>query len=167
MIKVIDIQNHITSRLDESFLDHEVYVDDNREKMQTPCFNVSVRPLLTTGHIKHKNKLVNVDITYLSKNETKAENLEMSEELEDLFYLILRVYKRKLYIKDLSIREVDTTLVCSFTLDYNVRSSDLVRVEIDGSDGSDIVIDTDLGYTEGNIEYMKNLYTIDNEGNDL
>lgn len=173
MIKVIDIQNHITKRLKDKFPAYQVYVDDNREKMKTPCFSVSVRPLLTTGYIKHKNKLVNVDITYLSKNETKSENLAMSEELEDLFYLVLKVYDRKLYIEDLSIREVDTVLICSFTLDYNVKRGDLIHIDGVGGDENGSgnknegkVPDGDLGYTEGNIKYMKNLKLKDKEGND-
>lgn len=167
MITVVDIQNSITRRLKDKFPSHTVYVEDNKEEMEKPCFNVDVRPLLTTGHMKHKNKLVNIDITYLSKNETKSENLIMSEQLEDLFYLVLRVYKRKLYIKDLSIREIDTILICSFTLDYNVTRGDLIYIEgEDGNKSEGKIPDGDLGYTDGNIEYMKELYLKDREGND-
>lgn len=140
MIKVIDIQNHITKKLKDEFPSYEIRVEDNKEVISTPAFYVSVRPLLTTGVMKYKNKLVNVNIQYLSKKNTHQENLIMSEILEDLFNLTLQVYDRNLYIKDLSISELDKVLNLGFTLDYNVGKEIVVTndymgdLEIKGDD---------------------------------
>lgn len=120
MITVLDIQNHITKLLKQSFPDYQIRVEDNKQDVSTPAFHVSVRPLLTVGRMKNKNKLVNVNIYYLSKNKTHRENLIMSEQLDDMFHLTLKVYDRELYIQDLTISEVDTTLNVGFTLDYHI-----------------------------------------------
>lgn len=120
MITVLDIQNHITKLLKQSFPDYQIRVEDNKQDVSTPAFHVSVRPLLTVGRMKNKNKLVNVNIYYLSKNKTHRENLIMSELLDDMFHLTLKVYDRELYIQDLTISEVDTTLNVGFTLDYHI-----------------------------------------------
>lgn len=145
MINLIDIQNHITKRLKNRFPDYEIRVEDNLKDVKTPAFYVSVRPILTTGAMSYKNKVVNVNISYISKNRTHRENIIMSEELEDIFNLILRVKERKLYIKNLSISELDTVLTLSFTLDYNTD----VSIAYDKED------DIDLGYKEGTIEKME------------
>lgn len=120
MITVLDIQNHITKLLKQSFPDYQIRVEDNKQDVSAPAFHVSVRPLLTVGRMKNKNKLVNVNIYYLSKNKTHRENLIMSEQLDDMFHLTLKVYDRELYIQDLTISEVDTTLNVGFTLDYHI-----------------------------------------------
>ena len=143
MIKVIDIQNSITKQLKDKFPLHQIRVEDNKKDIETPAFYVSVRPILTTGSRQYKNKLVNVNIMYLSKNKTHAENIVMSEELEDLFHLTLNVRDRSLYIEDLSMSELDKVLNLGFTLDYNVGA--VYRYNVDG------------GYDKDTMEYMEEL----------
>lgn len=186
---MIDIQNSITKLLYKNFPTHKILAEYNEEGIQGPAFYVSVRPLITEGRLKHKNRLINVDVMYFSKNETHKENLEMISPLEDLFHLILRVEDRRLYIENLSIREADSVLTCSFTLDYNIGLVPNSSVQIPGTgdtvmdpetgepivipgteEREDIIIDEsdkDLGYIDGNIEYMEELHAKDLEGNDI
>ena len=168
---MIDIQNSITKLLYKNFPTHKILAEYNEEGIQGPAFYVSVRPLITEGRLKHKNRLINVDVMYFSKNETHKENLEMISPLEDLFHLILRVEDRRLYIENLSIRETDSVLTCSFTLDYNIGLVPNSSVQIPGTEErEDIIIDEsdkDLGYIDGNIEYMEELHAKDLEGNDI
>lgn len=122
MIGLLDIQNSITSRLKTKFPKYKILAEYNEEDIEGPAFYVSVRPLTTTGLMRHKNRLINVDVMYFSEKQTHTENLEIMDDLEDLFYLVLAVEDRKLYIEDLNIRELDYVLVCEFTLDFNTES---------------------------------------------
>lgn len=157
MINLIDIQNAITLRLKNKFPEYIIYVEENKKEIETPSFFVEVRPLLTDQFTKYKNKLINIDIMYFSKDENKRENLIMSELLEELFYLILRVKERRLHIKNINIKEVKDILHCSFSLDFNTDVNIKYNPEID----------RDLGYIEGSIKNMEQLHLKDSEGNDV
>ena len=151
MINLIDIQNAITLRLKNKFPEYIIYVEENKKEIETPSFFVEVRPLLTDQFTKYKNKLINIDIMYFSKDENKRENLIMSELLEELFYLILRVKERRLHIKNINIKEVKDILHCSFSLDFNTDVNIKYNPEID----------RDLGYIEGSIKNMEQLHLKD------
>ena len=157
MINLIDIQNAITLRLKNKFPEYIIYVEENKKEIETPSFFVEVRPLLTDQFTKYKKKLINIDIMYFSKDENKRENLIMSELLEELFYLILRVKERRLHIKNINIKEVKDILHCSFSLDFNTDVNIKYNPEID----------RDLGYIEGSIKNMEQLHLKDSEGNDV
>lgn len=119
MIETIDIQNHITKRLKDNFPSCTVYTEGNQTDPKVPAFYVSIRPILTTGAMKYKNRVVNVNIMYLSEKGLNKERLIMIDKLEDVFHLILTVKKRTLQIESLSISELDGVLNLGFTLDYS------------------------------------------------
>lgn len=161
MINLIEIQGAITLKLKRAFPKYSLYTDGNREDIVGDAFHISLRPLLSTGYRGYKNRLINVDISYISKRGTGDENLIMIDALEYLFYLVLNVTTkdkkviRKLYIEDLNTRVVDGVLTCGFTLDYNSGVDTRYVPDIDG----------DLGYEpdaeegeEGYIDKMRRLH---------
>lgn len=120
MITYSDIQNYIASVLKNNFKEHTIYLEEVKN-LKKPAFFIDLRPISITNYMQYKNKLVNIDIIFLGTKGTHLENLQTQEKLEDIFSLVLEIKDRKLAIENLSTKEVDGVLHCSFTLDYNTE----------------------------------------------
>lgn len=117
MINYVDIVYSISNLL-KSF-GYKTYIDENRDKIKTPSFCINLRPVNTTNRRDYKEKSVNVDIMYFGKNPSNEDFLKVTEQLEDIFNLTLKVKDRVLTINELDIRIVDDILHFAFTLDYS------------------------------------------------
>ena len=160
MITLLDIQKAISRKLDSKFSDYRIYTEEVKKDLKRPSFFINIMPISTDNYVAYKDKLVNIDIMYLSENETNEENLNMINLLEDLFNMTLNVNDREFTIKSLNFKVIDNILHCIFSLDF--VDGDIEVVTIDTPDGETIEIpkidiDEKAGYTPENITTMQEL----------
>lgn len=119
MIKLRDIQNSLTKLLSscEEFEDYDIITEGQSEDVNCPTFFISIRPISTNSQMKYKEKVINVDITYVNKEDNHEENIDMVDELQTIFNFKLDVNGSLLEIGNLSFSE-PSFLICSFTLRF-------------------------------------------------
>lgn len=156
MITLIEIQKSISRKLNSKFNDHFIYGEEVKQGLKRPAFFINIIPVSTENFPVYKDKLINIDIMYFSKNETYVENLNMISELESLFKT-LKIQDRALTIESLNFRIVDDILHCSFSLDF----MDCELISIDTPLGQVYLpeheISEELGYTPETITVMQEL----------
>lgn len=159
-MKYTDIRDTITEILNNAF-GYTVYTETVDVNVQKPCFIVQLIPLQTTNLTYYQNRLINVDITFLSQNKTIEECLTVQDKLETIFDLYICILNRSLKINGLTFNttSTDNILHCIFTLDY-LEEGEKVVMTLDGTNTISISkLEADrlkaLGYTE--LKTMKNI----------
>lgn len=145
MITLLDIQKSISRKLNSKFSDHYIYVEEVKKGKKVPSFFINIMPVNTDNFATYKDKLVNIDIMYFGKNETNEENLNMTNSLESLFNMTLKIQDREITIQSLNFKTVDNILHCGFSLDFT---------DIEAEEKYD---DIELGYTSETITTMQEL----------
>ncbi|SKA99346.1 hypothetical protein SAMN05443428_13517 [Caloramator quimbayensis] len=159
MITLTDIQRAISRKLYGEFgSEYYIYTEEVKKELKRPSFFIDVIPVLTENFVDYKDKLINIDIMYFSKNETNEENLRAINIFEQIFNSVLEVQGNTISIKALNYKVVDNILHCSFTLDFtdneepieiNTQSEPLYIMPSD--------IDEALDYKEDSIRVMQEL----------
>lgn len=159
MITLLDIQKSISRKLNNKFSDHYIYTEEIKQGKKLPSFFINIMPISTDNFVTYKDKLINIDIMYFSKDETNSENLDMINLLEDLFNMTLKVEDREITISSLSFKIVDNVLHCIFSLDFTDSDVDLIAINTPSGTinipNSDIEIEA--GYTPESITTMQEL----------
>lgn len=133
-MKLSDIQKAITKKLDTNFPDYKILVDNNKKDIEKPSFKVQVRPIKSYNYKIYKERLVNVTVTYMNKSFSHEENLDVTDELEEVFNLTLDVLDRHLLISDLTFNETNDLLNCTFSLSFNDDNRTFIVIEDEGKD---------------------------------
>lgn len=159
MITFTDIQKAISRKLYDRFgSEYYNYTEEVKKDLKRPSFFIDVMPVVTENYVDYKDKLINIDIMYFSKDETNEENLYMINEMEQIFGSVLQVQDRIITIKALNFKTVDDILHCSFTLDFTDYDE---PIEINTSNGPIYVmlsdINDELDYKQDNITTMQEL----------
>lgn len=158
MITLLDIQKAIGKKLDSKFNTHYIYTEQVKQGLKRPSFFVNIMPISTNNYVAYKDKLINVDIMYFSKNETSTENLEMINLLEDLFKMLLTIQDRKITIESLNFKVVDNILHCIFSLDFkDAENLIAINTPVGQVYLPEHEINEELGYTQDNITLMQEL----------
>lgn len=118
-MKLIEIKDTIIQRLISSFPTHTVYGEENVQELLKPALVVRVFPIsLAMENRYHRRKFINVQIYYYSTNGTNGEDLDMIDELYEVFDSVLVVNDKILTQSVIHTREIDNTLRLSFNLDF-------------------------------------------------
>ena len=115
-MNLVDIQNSITELLHENFPTYKIVLNQQCDVIK-PTFFISIRKINTDNALFHKDKTVNVTITYVNKEYNHVENNDINDKLDDLFTCTLQVSNDYLTINNLDFSEPDA-LICSFTLRF-------------------------------------------------
>ena len=113
-MNLVDIQDSITELLHENFQEFKIVLEQQCDVVK-PTFFVNIRKINTDNALFHKDKTVNVTITYVNKEYNHVENNVINDKLDDLFTCTLQVGNDYLTINNLDFSEPDA-LRCSFTL---------------------------------------------------
>lgn len=132
-MKLTDIQKAITKLLKSNFPTYKILVDNNKKDIEKPTFFVQVRPVKSYNYKVHKERLVNVTVTYVNKEFKHEENLDITDSLEEIFNLTLDVLDYHLLISDLTFNETNDLLNCSFSLDFNEVNKTYIVIEEENS----------------------------------
>ena len=116
-MNLVDIQDTITKILHDNFPTYKIVLNQQCDVVK-PTFFVNIRKINTDNALFHKDKTVNVTITYVNKEYNHVENNEINDKLDDLFKLTLKVDNNYLRIDNLNFSEPDA-LICTFTLEFN------------------------------------------------
>lgn len=159
MINLLDILRVISRILYTQFgNEYYIYTEEVKKEIKRPSFFIDVMPVLTENYVDYKDKLINIDIMYFSKNETNEENLSMIDNLEQLFKSVLQVKSETIPIKALNFKVADDILHCSFTLDFT-DFYELIEINTENEPIYVMPSDIDevLDYKEDNIEVMQEI----------
>ena len=118
-MQLLDIQKAISRLLYKNFSDCEIIADEQVADVENPTFFISTRPIKsTTITTYNKDRVVNVDIYYVQKENEHRKNLEIADKLDDIFSINLKVNDDEyLDLGEISFSEPDF-LICSFTLRF-------------------------------------------------
>lgn len=126
MIKLKDIQKHICKLLYSKYKNYDIITDEQFKEVENPTFFIDVRPVTTSNYMRYKYKTVNIDIYYVDKENIHQDNLDIAENLQNIFEVQeLKVNKTHLVIEDLSFSE-PSFLICSFTLKYFDKNTNVL-----------------------------------------
>ncbi|MCM3599391.1 hypothetical protein M3175_01505 [Robertmurraya korlensis] len=117
---MVKIKDSIVKVLSDTFTDHQVYDEKKTQGLKRPCFFVDIIPVAFEKPTPNQQeRSIIVDVQYMSLEETKEENLVMSEELGQMFSVIsFDTYKIKPSEERYEI--VDGILHYLFDLDFTV-----------------------------------------------
>ena len=125
MIKLLDIQNALTKLLNKHYPNYDIIKDEQMANIECPTLFVNVRPVITINHKNSRTKTVNVDITYVEKEDNHNNNLIIIDELENIFTIAsLKVDDTYLIINNLSFSE-PSFLICSFTVEFSNSNEEI------------------------------------------
>ena len=118
-MQLLDLQKAISKLLYKNFPDSEIIADEQVADVENPTFFISMRPIKsTTINTYNKDRVVNVDIYYVQKENEHRKNLEIADKLDDIFTINLKVNDDEyLDLGEISFSEPDF-LICSFTLRF-------------------------------------------------
>ena len=126
MIKLKDIQKHICKLLYSKYKDFDIITEEQSKDVESPTFFIDVRPITTSNYMRYKYKTVNIDIYYVDKEDIHQNNLDIAENLQNIFEVQeLKVNKTHLVIENLSFSE-PSFLICSFTLKYFDKNTNVI-----------------------------------------
>lgn len=152
-----EIQEVIKTLLRNSFTTDEIkkiYDEDIKQRLLKPCFIVSLIPVTTKNEKYYKVKSLMVKITYVGEKGTYAENLVMTDKLQNIFGLSLNVGDRYLIIKELNPIIYDNILSYGFNLEL---SNGVEVIELINVDGEKVTMLLEPGYTQDNTTFMGEL----------
>lgn len=83
---ILEIKKAIFQKLKQAFPDHTLYGESVKQGLSRPCFFIDILPI-NVNFINPTmiERSIIVDVQYMSKEDTKQKNLEMSEQLIPLF----------------------------------------------------------------------------------
>ncbi|MTI57484.1 phage tail terminator family protein [Geosporobacter ferrireducens] len=140
MIKLVEIQNAVDDKLNTNFPAYPIYVGEIPQEITRPAFFMHILPVSTRVENKYyRNRKINVEIRYFSRNETHLENLNMADLLNELFDSFLMAGNRKLMVEE--TRTIIEENVLCFTFDIEFSDS----------------IDEEKAYDYQDYEYMEEL----------
>lgn len=83
---ILDVKDAIFKKLKSAFPDHKLYGEKVKQGLSRPCFFVDILPIDVNFRNKDMmERSIIVDVQYMSKEDTKEKNQEMSEQLIPLF----------------------------------------------------------------------------------
>lgn len=83
---ILETKKAILSNLKIAFPDHKLYGEKVVQGLVRPCFFVDIIPIdVEKINSTMQSRSIMVDVQYMSKEDTKQKNLEMSEKLIDVF----------------------------------------------------------------------------------
>jgi hypothetical protein len=159
MITLTNILESISNKLGDKFNDVSIYTEEVKKGLKKPSFFIAINPVNTDNLITYKEKVVNIDISFFSLNETNGENLEMINLLENLLSTTLAVLDRKFTIDNLNFNVVDKTLHCNFSIDF-ADNNEFITITTPNGETVNIPmneVDSELGYTPDTITTMQEL----------
>lgn len=119
MIALSDIQTAITNKLKTKFPAANVIDEEVERGFKKPAFFVQLLPvsrnLETPVYVR---RVISTEIQYLSLKQTRIENMEVQDQLEELFGSPLVVGDRYLLIDNVEAEIVDKELNFSFEIDF-------------------------------------------------
>ena len=126
MIKLKDIQKHICKLLYSKYKDYDIITEEQVADVENPTFFIDVRPVTTSNYMRYKYKTVNVDIYYVDKEDIHQNNLDIVDNLQEIFEVQeLKVNGTHLVIENLSFSE-PSFLICSFTIKYFDKNTNVL-----------------------------------------
>ena len=72
-----DILYYTAKVLKGNFPKYNIYIDKNEEELTVPSFFINVSPLTQTYHFDGVKKLVNISISYVNKEWTQENRLNI------------------------------------------------------------------------------------------
>lgn len=118
-MKLTDIKRAIDSILKDSFSTIEIYSTNTKEGLNRPYFFVEISSIIRERlNRAHYHRKVTVLIRYFPNNEEELENLEIQEQLEELFRQALRIKDRVITLDSVEGQIVDGTLQFKFDISY-------------------------------------------------
>ncbi|CAK7083886.1 hypothetical protein CIW83_16865 [Tissierella sp. P1] len=127
-MKLTDIKRAIDSILKDNFSTIEIYSTNTKEGLDRPYFFVEISPIIRERlNRAHYHRKVTVLIRYFPNNEEELENLEIQEQLEELFGQALRIKDRVITLDSVEGQIVDGTLQFKFDISY-IDSLDVDKI---------------------------------------
>ena len=83
-MNLVDIQDTITKILHDNFQAYKIVLNQQCDVVK-PTFFVNIRKINTDNALFHKDKTVNVTITYVNKEYNHVESNAINDKLDDLF----------------------------------------------------------------------------------
>lgn len=118
-MKLADIKTAIVARLQSQIPGVNIPAMEVKQGFKKPAFFVEIVPISKVNQSPGQfTRSVTVIIHYFSVNETHIENLEMQDQLEEAFDLILTVGDRWLIIDHIESEIVDKVLHFKMDLTY-------------------------------------------------
>ncbi|MBW6408970.1 hypothetical protein KYD98_02600 [Clostridium sp. YB-6] len=108
----------VCKTLKDRFPKNNIFIDDNKEEITVPTFNVKIKPLKSTNHFGSRKKLNNIYITFVEDVKTQENSLQMVDNLTELFDECIYVKSRALPILNKDIDNNDDCLNFMMTLNF-------------------------------------------------
>ncbi|MBB6217493.1 hypothetical protein HNQ80_003614 [Anaerosolibacter carboniphilus] len=119
MIKLVEIQNEIYSKLNTEFPTYHIYVGEIPQEITRPAFFMQILPLSTiTENQYHRTRKIHIRIRYYSPNGTYLESLEMADQLNEVIGAVLVAGDRRLIIHKIRTSMIDNVLNFAFNLEF-------------------------------------------------
>lgn len=126
---IVSIRDSVISELREQFPEHKIYDEKVLQGLKKPCFFVDLIPVAiedVTPNLKEYSLFI--DVQYMSKGETKHENLIMTENFTKMFNTI-SFDNLSVNTTDKRFEIVDGILHCIFDLDFKVIGTNTTDAE--------------------------------------
>lgn len=153
-----DIRDAVIKLLTTAYPSVKTYGEEIQQGFKRPAFFVQLKPQPgDTLSSVQRQKLTLIDIHYFSAapaNERYRDLWTMADDLDEMFNASLIVGDRALYIQDQEPVIEDEVLQYQITLSY-IDSSDGILVDLDDGTQGITLPESELGYTDGNVEPMR------------
>lgn len=128
MLKLRTIQKALVDLLKNKYPNYKVYFD-NVEKSNAPYFYIEMFVHSGVGDYNYFERTVQVDVTFRAMEDKnnrikRADLYEMSDSLECIFRLVLKVDDRYITINDFEHTFIDEVLHFIFNLEFNDAFTD-------------------------------------------
>lgn len=122
----VDIRNAAAQKLSTGFPEFDLYYDLLPEDFSTPCFLVQITSVSKTNESLFQfTKTVSVNIKYHPGEEAGIGLLEMQDQLEELFDMVLQVGDRTLDIDSTKGEILEQVLHFTFELSCTGSREDM------------------------------------------
>ncbi|PGT89213.1 MULTISPECIES: phage tail terminator family protein [Bacillaceae] len=116
---ILDIRENIIKTLKTNFQNHKIYGEKKTQGLTRPCFFVDILPIdaqKITPNMQEKSYIV--DVQYMSLEDTKLKNLEMSEKISQLFTHVIGTGGKRISVTNERFEIIDGILHYLFDIDF-------------------------------------------------
>lgn len=154
MIGYVDIKKAVIDALKLKVSGVKAVANEELSGFKPPAFFVQLMPINDTAHIDYEEKLLTVNIHYFSAEKTDLANLKMLDQLNMVFFNLVRIGDRVITLQGKRHQIIDNVLQFKFELEF---LNDVDVVEINGEWVMVTKLDESLGYTEDSVELAQEL----------
>lgn len=154
MIGYVDIKKAVIDQLKAKINTIDVLAQEELSGFKPPAFFVQLIPINDTPLAESEEKLLTVDIHYFSSEKTDLANIKMLDQLNSVFFNIIKIGDRVITLQRKRHLITDNVLQFKFDLDF---TNDVDAVEINGEWVMVTRIDESLGYTADAVQQVQDL----------